>query len=361
MRSPVDYSRTDSTVLNRLSVSDLKVVLVGAGALGNEVFKTLGLLGVGEVMIVDPDWIEPSNFSRSVFFRETNQKMKAEALCEAGNQWFPDTHWTCACHEIADLGYRDLLPYQALLGCVDNDLARIEISIISKRLNLPYIDGALGGSDYWRGRVTLFPAIGPCFGCKLMPTRRQQLIRMMDASYRPCWTVCEQSAIPSTPVMSSITAAMQVDLGLKYVLGVSSSADTNRSMSVEISLQDLPKIDTISMSHSVDCPFHSSHQANLRPALDDHQQVRDLIGTYGGERIELDWPVCVKARCQLCHTNWQPMRRTAWLRRHGVCPSCQGRQFIELENLRYISFHSEWASKTVTSLGLPPRHLYSII
>ncbi|MBV9034093.1 MAG: ThiF family adenylyltransferase [Acidobacteriaceae bacterium] len=134
--------------LNRHSVSGLKVVLVGAGALGNGVFKILGLLGVGDILIVDPDRIEPSNLSRSTFLREADQTMKAEALRDAGNQLFPDTHWSSAVCEIADVGYQDLLPYQMIFGCVDNDLALIEISIIANKLGIPYMDGGLGGSNY---------------------------------------------------------------------------------------------------------------------------------------------------------------------------------------------------------------------
>jgi len=190
--------------------------------------------------------------------------------------------------------------------------------------------------------------------------RRQQLIRMMDAGYRPCWTVHEESAVPSTPVMASMTAAMQVDMGLRHLIFRSLLEDMNGSISVEITLRDFPELETIVMSRSITCPFHSQPQANLQPALDDDQQARDLLRLHDGGRIELDWPLCVRARCQLCHTDWQPMRKTAWLRKYGLCPSCRGGQFIELENLRYIDIHSSWASKSMSSLGLLPRHLYSI-
>ena len=43
-----------------------RILVVGAGALGNEIIKNLALLGVGNVIIVDMDRIELSNLSRSV-------------------------------------------------------------------------------------------------------------------------------------------------------------------------------------------------------------------------------------------------------------------------------------------------------
>ena len=51
-------------------IQEAKVMVVGAGALGNEVLKNLALLNVGHIVIIDFDTIEYSNLSRSVLFRE---------------------------------------------------------------------------------------------------------------------------------------------------------------------------------------------------------------------------------------------------------------------------------------------------
>src|SRR5262245_54229459 len=58
------------------------VLVIGAGALGNEVVKNLALLGVGHVVVVDMDSVETSNLSRSVLFREGDEG-KAKATCAA--------------------------------------------------------------------------------------------------------------------------------------------------------------------------------------------------------------------------------------------------------------------------------------
>src|SRR5437868_11258327 len=68
-----------------------KVLVIGAGALGNEVVKNLALLGVGNLVIADMDRVELSNLSRSVLFRETDEnKLKAECAAAAARQIFPD-------------------------------------------------------------------------------------------------------------------------------------------------------------------------------------------------------------------------------------------------------------------------------
>ena len=61
-----------------------RVLVIGAGALGNEAIKNLALLGVGHVVVADMDRIELSNLSRSVLFRERDEgQPKAECAARA--------------------------------------------------------------------------------------------------------------------------------------------------------------------------------------------------------------------------------------------------------------------------------------
>ena len=66
------------------------MLVVGAGALGNEIIKNLALLGVGRVFVADRDRIERSNLSRSVLFREADcGRSKAEVAAERARELFP--------------------------------------------------------------------------------------------------------------------------------------------------------------------------------------------------------------------------------------------------------------------------------
>ena len=72
-----------------------KVLVVGAGALGNEVLKNLALLGIGRVWIVDFDAIEDTNLTRSVLFRSRDRgRNKAVAAADAVRDINPDTRVT---------------------------------------------------------------------------------------------------------------------------------------------------------------------------------------------------------------------------------------------------------------------------
>ncbi len=67
------------------------VLVVGAGALGNEVIKNLALLGVGTTYLIDLDVVEASNLSRSVLFRaEDGGQPKATAAARRACELNPE-------------------------------------------------------------------------------------------------------------------------------------------------------------------------------------------------------------------------------------------------------------------------------
>src|SRR5882672_9331763 len=49
-----------------------RVLVVGAGALGNEILKNLALLGFEQIVVVDLDRIEESNLSRTILYRASD-------------------------------------------------------------------------------------------------------------------------------------------------------------------------------------------------------------------------------------------------------------------------------------------------
>src|SRR5881227_2365197 len=61
-----------------------RLLVVGAGALGNEILKNAALLGFRKVVVVDLDRIEESNLSRTVLYRDENiGQFKADAAAKA--------------------------------------------------------------------------------------------------------------------------------------------------------------------------------------------------------------------------------------------------------------------------------------
>ena len=92
----------------REKVQNARVLVVGAGALGNDVIKNMALMGVGHIFIVDFDTIEAANLSRSVLFRESdNHRSKAEvaaARAQGAQPANPRPVFEWRCHHPARVG-----------------------------------------------------------------------------------------------------------------------------------------------------------------------------------------------------------------------------------------------------------------
>lgn len=356
------FSRTAETFFSRELMSKLKFLVIGAGALGNEAVKALGLLGAGSVLIVDPDRIEASNLTRSVFFRLADEgRYKAETLASAAAAIFPYTRWDFLNLEIADIGLAKLAHTDLVFSCVDNDLARLEIGWLGLRLNLPVSDAGLGGPDYWRGRVSFFPGrVGACFCCKLPPARRREILTTAHSRGNSCWADTIVPILPSTPTMAAIFGALQVDFGLRCLLDLKQQPSTSAAATIEIRLDKHAELTRFATHISPGCPLHGLATQSDACLPYPQATARELLDAQNAEAIELDWPICVSARCTRCGKDWQPMRRVAWLRRFGACPECGSRQILENENLSFFDRNSHWADVPMIHLGLPSDHLYAV-
>src|SRR5439155_8543156 len=102
-------------------VTAARVLVVGAGALGNEVIKNLALTGVGRITIVDLDRVDFSNLCRSILFRDGDVgSWKAEAAARAASNLNPDVSASAIVGDIEFvLGAGEVKDYDVILGCLD--------------------------------------------------------------------------------------------------------------------------------------------------------------------------------------------------------------------------------------------------
>jgi len=49
-------------------IQNSTITVVGAGAIGNEVIKNLGLLGIKKIKVIDYDQVDETNLDRCIFF-----------------------------------------------------------------------------------------------------------------------------------------------------------------------------------------------------------------------------------------------------------------------------------------------------
>jgi len=147
-----------------------RVLVIGAGALGNEIVKNLALVGVGGIDIVDMDAIEHTNLARCALFRDADAgRWKAEALAEAAMRLNPDVTARSFVCRVQELGSAWLDDYDVVLAGLDSREARLWVNAACRRLGKPWIDGAIEGLQ---GIVRMFDAQGACYDCTLGEAER---------------------------------------------------------------------------------------------------------------------------------------------------------------------------------------------
>lgn len=196
-----------------------RVLVVGAGALGNEVVKNLALLGIGQVAIADMDRIELSNLSRSVLFRAADEgRRKAECAARAARDIFPGLRaHVLEGNILADLGLGWFRWADVVIGALDNREARVFVNSACARVGRPWIDG---GIDVLHGIVRGFHAPATaCYEC----TMGQADWTLLDQR-RSCSLLARralaQRGTPTTPLTASVIGAMQVQEVVKYLHGL---------------------------------------------------------------------------------------------------------------------------------------------
>lgn len=196
-----------------------RVVVIGAGALGNEILKDLALLGVGNVFVADLDRVENSNLSRSVLFREEDcGRPKAEVAARRAVEIYPALRVRPFMGNVVyDLGLGVYRWADVILGGLDNREARVAINQAAARAGKVWIDGAIERLD---GVARVFdPATGPCYEC----TMGENDWKMLEAR-RSCALLSrgemEQGKVPTTPTTAAVVAGIQTQEAVKLLHGL---------------------------------------------------------------------------------------------------------------------------------------------
>src|SRR5690348_2644556 len=195
-----------------------KVLVIGAGALGNEIVKNLALLGVGNLLIADMDRVENSNLSRSILYRESdNGAFKAEIAARSARDVYPGIRTQAFIGNVVyDLGLGVFRWADVVIGGLDNREARLAINRACWKVNRPWIDGAI---EQIQGTARVFAPDGPCYECTMSETdwKLLQMRRSCNLLSRP---EMEGGRTPTTPTISSIIAGVQCQEAVKLLHGL---------------------------------------------------------------------------------------------------------------------------------------------
>ena len=196
-------------------ISKSSALVLGAGALGNEVVKNLVLSGFKELVIVDFDRVERSNLSRCVFFSEMDVLQgvaKAEALARAAMSLVPGVFVKQIEGQVENLTVDDFGKHDLVFGCLDNFNARLHANAHSRSAGVPYIDGGMRGTV---GRIFVSKPGGPCLECASNITHSK--IAALRYSCMGRDVLFFLPPVPAEITTTSIVSALAVREGLRVL------------------------------------------------------------------------------------------------------------------------------------------------
>jgi molybdopterin/thiamine biosynthesis adenylyltransferase len=193
-----------------------RFIVVGAGAIGNEVVKTLCLLGVGAIDVFDLDRVELHNLTRSVLLRESDVgRPKAAAVVERARTLDPQVRLAATDGDIRDtLGPQQVADSDFVIGAVDNFEARIWINRLCRLLGRGWVNAAI---DHRHASVETFAFPGdtaPCYECALPDSVYARIAERYSCGGLLRAALAER-IMPTTAITASLAGALAAQQALQ--------------------------------------------------------------------------------------------------------------------------------------------------
>jgi len=335
-------------------LSRARVLVIGAGALGNEVLKNLALLGVGRVVVVDLDRIELSNLSRSVLFRpEDAGAPKAAVAARAVKALYPDIRCVgLAADVVHEIGAGLFAWADVVVGALDNREARLAVNRLCYRLGTPWIDGAI---EALSGVARVFvPPEGACYECSMSELDWKLLAQRHSCSLLNR-TLAAVGPVPTTPTTASVIAGVQCQEALKLLHGMPSSL-AGRGMVFEGMEHTSYSVDYVRnpecLSHEpLDQVVRTGERAGSLSVAGALEWARDAAGPKA--TLVFLRELLSGLDCASCGSSEEALRPLASITEDEArCPSCAERRTPRL-------FHSvegteDFLDRPLSSIGVPP-------
>jgi molybdopterin/thiamine biosynthesis adenylyltransferase len=152
---PGRYRRNRETlsVQDQLKLFSSRVAVIGCGGLGGYLIEEVARLGVGQLVLVDPDVFEEHNLNRQLYSSPARlgmakARVAGERVAEINPAVAAEVHQAAFS---AQNGAQLLSGCSAVLDGLDDNNTRRELALVCRELSVPLVHGAIAG---WYGQVT---------------------------------------------------------------------------------------------------------------------------------------------------------------------------------------------------------------
>jgi len=364
---------------NQDIVSSGKVLVVGAGAIGNETLKNLALLGVGKIFICDMDVISTSNLSRTVLFSGEDvgsykAEIAAERVMKMSNN--PSCKVDYFVGDIINgLGHGVFRRFDIVLGCLDNMLTRVNVNRRCCLFQKPYMDAGISELGLSLN-VHKYPQ-SSCLECGMDSNdiARERMIRYSCDVFKK--RAISEGHAATVLISTAIVSALQVQEAIKalHQLG---------GIDLEVPIQYGKKYYYQGMNHvfeqmsvraKKDCPAHNAIDEVIETSLSANDKLGDVLASlkelFGYECIIDTYPdsaFITKAKCINCHKEIKVNKPMAEIYSDELyCASCSKVDATGYtpEYSSVDMFDSEMDEQylmdyTLCELGIPPLHIICV-
>lgn len=194
--------------LTQEDLKNKKVLVIGAGALGNFVGLGLTLAGVGNIDLMDFDEVDGTNLNRQILFYDAVGKKKAEALASRLREIKPGVNIRSLTERLdQNTKYFEQNRPDLILDCVDSFAVRAFTNYFGLRNKIPIVSG---GTNPKSGQVVVYvPEKTSCLDCKLGVERA--LGKALTSSS------CRYAPDPSVIMTNQIIGGMMVGEAVKVL------------------------------------------------------------------------------------------------------------------------------------------------
>jgi molybdopterin/thiamine biosynthesis adenylyltransferase len=256
------------------------VIVVGVGALGNEVAKNLALAGVGRLVLCDPDVVTDSNLSRTVLFGPADVGQPKATVAAAALRALAPALRTSP--RVADLvggiGLGDLADADLVIGCVDTIRARVQLLGRCALVGAALLDG---GTSPWGGELRL--RLSPdeaCFGCTLGAHQRSVSDLPWSCSEAAADELPQAAAIATT----ALTAGWMSTVALGLLFG---KPPSYRLLTIDA---DIGRTTQVTMERDPQCPLHRPLSGPIvASAADASSTVAEFLATLKVDDEAFTW------------------------------------------------------------------------
>lgn len=342
-------------------LSRAKVLVVGAGALGNEIIKNLALLGVGNVLVADLDRIENSNLSRSALYRTSdNGRFKAEVAVEAARDLYPDIKaHPFVGNVVYDLGVGVFRWADVVIGGLDNREARLAINRNCWRVDRPWIDGAIEQIN-GAARVFVPDAAGesPCYECTMSETDWKLLQFRRSCNLLTRAEMETGGRTPTTPTVSAIIAGVQCQEAIKLLHGLETIRGRGwvfNGLSTDSYQIEFQRKETCYSHETLEEIVSLDASAAEMTVGELLREGRKRLGPEA--ELELARDVLEKLVCPTCKGEEQLFTSLGKVRAEkALCPICRGDVRREVRTFYKIrgDEHPDLLRRTLAAIGVPP-------